>query len=155
MNYLKIISFLFLVPLVVLGTKPLKTEEIVIPIENRSWQEQVIYYSNLYDTDSDIIFLLIENESQGRDVCGDNGLSCGILQYQKNTFQRHLKLLGEELEWRNTHDQIKLVSYIFSLDNEALKREWTAYRCIKNGGKYSFYSKQLKQHFNITCKFKL
>ena len=60
------------------------------------------------------------------------------------------KDFGEDLNYESQFDQIKLASW--SLSQEKYAREWSIYRAIKNGGKYSFYSRQLKRNFTIYCK---
>lgn len=149
--YKKILVSLLL-PLMLMFSQPVIAEpiEIVNPI-NLSPQEQVIYFSNLYGGDSKIINKVIECESNWKhETIGDRGLSRGILQFQKSTFNRMAKDFGEELDYNSQYDQIKLGTW--ALSNPKYQREWTAYRTIMNGGTYSFYSNQLKRHFTVTCK---
>lgn len=80
---------------------------------------------------------------------GDGGRSRGIAQFQKESFNRLSRLMGEELDYNSPHDQIKLLSWSVANGHG---REWTAFRAIKNGGTYSFYSRQLQQHFSVVCK---
>ncbi len=115
-----------------------------------SAKEQVWYFSDLYSVDYKLIDKVIECESEYKNnVCGDSGKSCGIGQFQKTTFNDLSKKMGEQLDYYSEHDQIKLLTW--SIAN-GYGKNWTAYRTIKNGGVYSFYSKQLKQHFTTYCK---
>lgn len=71
------------------------------------------------------------------------------MQYHKQSFENHAKLYGEELDYYSTYDQIKLGTWAIA---NGRGNEWTAYRAIKNGGTYSFYSKLLNKHFTAKCK---
>lgn len=113
--------------------------------------EQVIYFSNLNGGDAEVALKVMECESGGKhSASGDGGHSNGIFQFQKSTFLRMEKDFGEDLNYESQFDQIKLASW--SLSQEKYAREWSSYRAIKNGGKYSFYSNQLKKHFTVACK---
>lgn len=59
----------------------------------------------------------------------------------------------DEFDINSLHDQVKLTSWIYSLE-EVNKEEWTTYRAIKNGGTYTFYSKFHKKWFTIFCTLK-
>ena len=70
------------------------------------------YYSDLYGSDYNLVMSVLDCESDFRMVPGDGGRSFGIGQFSKETFARHSKLLGENLDYYSKHDQIKLVAYI-------------------------------------------
>ena len=124
--------------------------EIVNPV-NLTLDEQISYFSKLYQVDVSLIRKVIECESgYNHKTSSDNGYSNGIMQFQKSTFLRMSKLFGEELDYGSEFDQLKLG--IWALSKPELAREWTTYVAIKNGGKYSFYSNQLKKNFTIYCK---
>ncbi len=138
-----------IVPLVALA-KPLETKEVQINPQDLSVTEQVIYFSNLYGGDSEITLKVMECESGGNhQVIGDGGRSKGIFQFQLSTFNRMEKILGEDLNYDSQFDQVKLAS--FALSQPKLANEWTAYRSIKNGGKYSFWSNQMQRHYTVYC----
>lgn len=146
---MKIKTFLVLfvlVPLIALA-KPQVTEELEVP---KGIEEQIEYYSTLYNVDSSLIKKVIECESDGDvSAVGDGGLSKGIGQFQKSTFLDLSNKMGEVLDYNSSHDQIKLMTW--SIVN-GYGRRWTAYRAIQNGGTYSFYSSQLKRHFTVSCR---
>lgn len=121
-----------------------------VPIEQQSVERQIVYYANLYGFDSEIGLKVAECESNfSNKAIGDSGKSKGIFQFQKETFNRHSKQMGETLDYTSAHDQIKLAMWSMSNGNA---REWTTYRAIMNGGTYTFYSKQLKKTFTVYCK---
>lgn len=123
--------------------------EIVSPAD-MTIEGQINYYSEIYDVDSGIINKVIQCESRGsQSAVGDSGLSRGIAQFQKPTFINLSNKLGEELDYNSSHDQIKLL--VWSIAN-GYGSNWTAYRAIKNGGTYSFYSKQLGKSFTVKCQ---
>jgi hypothetical protein len=147
MKLYNLIGLILILPLVAFA-KPISTEDL--KISDLTPQEQVIYYANQYGADADLVSKVIENESGWKhNVCGDGGRSCGIGQFQKSSFERMSKAMGQELDYNSVHDQLKLISWAFA---NGYEKEWTAFRCIKNGGTYSFYSRQLQKHFTISCK---
>lgn len=114
-------------------------------------EQQVIYFSELYGGDYRIALKVMECESGGsHKTIGDGGLSNGIFQFQKSTFLRMEKEFGEDLNYTSQFDQIKLASW--ALANPKYQNEWTAFVAIEKGGKYAFYSSQLKKHFVVFCK---
>lgn len=150
MNLKKIILLLVLVPLIALA-QPLETEEVKINPRDLSTDQQVIYFSNLYGGDAEVALKVMECESGGNhQVTGDGGRSNGIFQFQRSTFNRMEKILGEDLNYDSQFDQVKLAS--FALSKPELAREWTAFVAIEKGGKYSFWSRQLNKHFVVYCK---
>lgn len=123
--------------------------EIVNPV-NLTLDEQISYFSKLYGADVSLIKAVIRCESNGvHSTVSDGGRSNGIFQFQEPSFNRMAKDFGEQLDYHSQYDQIKLG--IWSIAN-GYGMEWTAYRTIKNGGKYSFYSTQLQHHFTVYCK---
>lgn len=149
MYFKKIIALSLILPLVAFA-KPKSTDELQINPLDLPVQQQVIHFSNLYGGDSRITLSVMECESSGsHSAKGDNGRSNGIFQFQKSSFERMERDFGEDLNYTSRYDQIKLASW--ALANPKYQREWTAYRAIANGGKYSFYSKQLNRHFTVYC----
>lgn len=124
------------------------------PLREKTVKEQVEYFSEIYGTDSKVVNKVIECESNGNhQAVGDSGRSKGIAQIQGPTWkdleQKFNLEYEEDLHYNSQFDQLKLTTY--SIANGSGRR-WTAYRAIMNGGTYSFYSKQLKKHFTVTCK---
>lgn len=145
-----IVSFVLLFSLLGFPSKDY-AEELSINPQLLTIEQQIVYFSTLYGTDSNIVLKVIECESGGNhQVTGDGGRSNGIAQFQRSTFNRMEKILGEDLNYDSQFDQIKLLS--FALSKPELAREWSSLRAIKNGGVYSFYSRQLKQNFTVVCK---
>jgi len=125
-----------------------------IPLKDKSVKEQVEFFSEIYGADSKVVNKVIECESGGsHKAIGDGGRSKGIAQIQEPTWkdleQKFNVKYEEDLNYTSKFDQLKLTTY--SIANGEGNR-WTAYRAIMNGGKYSFYSKQLKKHFTVYCK---
>lgn len=124
-----------------------------LEITEQSYAKQINYFAKLYGADSSLVKRVIDNESDGKhNKCGDNGLSCGIGQIQKTTWidleQKYNEVFKEDLNYTSQFDQLKLTTW--SIANGYGNR-WTAYRCIKNGGTYSFWSSQLQKQFTVTC----
>lgn len=145
------LAFTLITSLLVSPTKAIaEPTEIVNPV-NLTVEQQVEYFSELYQADVILVKKVIGCESSwNNSASGDNSLSNGIFQFQKSTFYRMAKILGEELDYTSQYDQVKLGTYAMS--KPELAREWTAYVAIQNGGTYSFYSKQLQKHFTVVCK---
>lgn len=142
---------MLVVPLVVFA-KPLTTKELEIP--ELPYTMQIDYFANLYGADSSIVKKVVECESQwNEDALGDGGRSYGLGQFQKQTWNalvdEYQKQYNEELNYKSSHDQLKLLTFSIS---EGHGSHWTAYRAIKNGGTYKFYSNQLKKNFIVKCK---
>jgi len=113
-------------------------------------KDLVKLFAKQYGVDELIALTLVDCESDFlQKAIGDGGRSKGVMQYQKASFERHSKLLGEQLNYDSAYDQIKLGMWAIS---QGYGNEWTAYVAIKKGGKYSFYSKQLDKHFTVYCK---
>lgn len=123
-----------------------------VPINERTYEQQITYYAELYNFNTAIALKVAECESgYSNKAKGDSGLSNGIYQFQKPTFTQFSKEMGETLDYTNPHDQIKLAMWAMANGHA---RSWTAYRAIVNGGTYTFYSKQLKKTFTVVCKLK-
>jgi hypothetical protein len=150
MKLKNIIVLCLLVPLVASAAKPLTTSELEIKLSEQPISAQIDYFADLYGTDASVVKKVVQCESQGKVTArGDGNRAYGLLQYHKASFERHAKLFGEELDYYSSYDQIKLGTWAIS---QGYGNEWTAYRAIKNGGTYSFYSKLLKKHFVAVCK---
>lgn len=148
MQLKKTIALFLLLPLVAFA-KPTITNELEI-VSELPLEKQVEFYTSVYGGNSDLNKRVIDCESQwNTKALGDGGRSYGIGQFQKPSFDNLSRLMGEELNYYSPHDQIKLL--VWSIAN-GYGNQWTAYRAIKNGGKYSFYSNQLKKHFTVVCK---
>lgn len=145
-----IVSLVLLFSLLGLPTKD-SAEELSINPLDLTTSGQVAYFSHLYGGNEKVINKVIECESGGNhQTVSDGGRSNGILQFQKETFKRMSKAFGEKLNYNSKFDQVKLGSW--ALSHPELAQEWTTYVAIQKGGKYAFYSKQLKRHFTIYCK---
>lgn len=151
MRYLNIIGLLFLLPLVAFA-KPLATGEL--EIIDAPYTIQANYFANLYGVDSKIVNKVLDCESDyDHNARGDGGRSVGIAQIQKPTWdwmeKDYFDEWGEHLDYKSSHDQIKLLAYEISKGHG---NNWTTYRAIKNGGKYTFWSSQNQKSYTIYCK---
>lgn len=145
-----LIGIVVILPLVAFAAKPIVTHDLEIKPSEMTVYGQIDYYSKLYNTNYDTVSKVIQCESKfNPNAVGDGGRSRGIGQFQEPTFNRLSRLMSEELDYNSQHDQIKLLTWSIANGHG---REWTAYRCIMNGGSYSFYSSQLKKHFTVSCK---
>lgn len=137
-----------LLPLLLLSSQPVIAEPIKIS-EDLPIEKQVELFTLVYGGDVELNKKVIKCES-GWNVKanGDGGISLGIAQFQLESFNRMSKAFGEKLDYYSSYDQLKL--FVWAMNN-GYAREWTAYRAIKNGGTYSFYSNQLKKHFTVKC----
>jgi len=132
-----------------------------LPIEQRSYVQQILYYTKLFGSDTRTVYSVGYCESGFRDgiLVGDEGHSHGEFAYFKETWARYAKMFNKhfgtnyQFDINSRHDQIKLTSWVFTLE-EVNKREWTTYRALTNGGTYTFYSKFLKKTFTIKCNYR-
>lgn len=139
----------------------IELEKAEIKIDEPTLEEYIEEYATRFGSDESMVKKVCECESgTGKRLSGDfkNGiyLAIGPFQYHNETWIRHAKIYEavyhEKLDRNSIHDQAKLVSFIFSLDDEELKREWSSYRAITSGGIYTFYSKLLEKTFTVVCK---
>lgn len=145
----KLILAVFLVASTLLTKPQLLVADNIEPT-TMSVDQQIDYFSSLYGGDSRVIKRVMQCESNGdHSTVGDGGLSNGIFQFQKPTFNRMEKVFGEDLDYESQYDQVKLG--VWALSNPKYAKEWTTYVAIQNGGEYTFYSKQLKKHFVVKC----
>lgn len=145
-----IVSVVLISSLLGFPTKDEANETKINPLDLTP-REQVIYFSNLYGGNPAVALKVMECESGGtHSAKGDGGLSNGIFQFQKPTFIRMEGDFGEDLNYTSQYDQIKLGSW--ALSQPELAREWTSYRAIMNGGKYTFWSSQMQKTFTVYCK---
>lgn len=122
-----------------------------LEIQDYSVTKLIEYFSGVYNQDPKLLKRVAECESHlNQNAKGDSGLATGLYQYHKGTWEHFSKLKGEVLDINSAYDQAKLTAFIFSLE-EVYRKHWTSYVAIKNGGKYSFYSKLLKKHFVVSC----
>lgn len=114
-------------------------------------------YGEEYGANMNILNAVVRCESQfGKLPNGDfkNGeyLAVGIGQYHKETWNRHTKISGLAGSRDSVEDQARQLAWTFAKGSEEMKREWTTYRAIKNGGEYSFFSSVLNKQFTVKCK---
>mgnify|MGYP001591921444 CR=1 FL=1 len=86
-------------------------------------------YAKWYGVKTDIAMQIAECESQFRtDVYGDGGKAYGPFQFHRPTFELFEKKLGEDLEYRDPQDQVKLA--LWALAN-GKGSHWTCYTKIR------------------------
>ncbi len=127
----------------------------VIEIRDLTSKDYIKTYAKEFGVDSELLYDVMMCESMGKKVKGDGGLSLNEFQWQIPTWSMYEKMYSKEFgetkfDIHSLHDQSKLTAYAFS-KGESARNMWTAYRAIKNGGTYSFYSKQLKGHYTAKC----
>ncbi len=116
--------------------------------------ELIDYYSVVYKQDPILLKKIAECESDyNKTLLGDKGRAYSVYQFHKDTFDRWSKEMGENLDYKSYLDNIKLGVWSFS-QGEKYRNAWTTYVAIKKGGKYSFYSKLLKDNFTVYCSLK-
>lgn len=129
---------------------PVVSEPEVKAIKVMTQDETIDHYASLYGANATELRKVMRCESGGRQsAVGDGGLAIGVYQYHRATFTNLSKKLGEQLNIDSEHDQIKLTAWAFANGHG---NNWTAYRAIKHGGTYSFYSKLLGRHFTVHCR---
>jgi len=113
-------------------------------------KELAEHYASISQGESRYTSAVIACESQYNPTAkGDGNRALGVAQFHKATFERLSKLMGEELDYYSYYDQTKLLAW--GLEN-GYGNNWSAYRAIKNGGTYSFYSKLLGKHYTSVCR---
>lgn len=85
--------------------------------------------SAAWGADPAMLQAIVMCESGGRTtVCGDDGVSCGIAQFQKRTFYKFEHEAGlHGMHWKNSGDQMILLNW--GLDN-GYGKHWTCYRTL-------------------------
>jgi len=152
-KFLLIWAIAWILSLTVLPLLQAKANAPELPFEKLPIESIVGIYADMYGVDPAIGIAVLKCESRGKHSTeGDNGNAKGIFQYWDDTWNRHYrefyKLTGIELSKDSPADNARLAMWAFSTGKA---NEWTTYRAIKNGGTYSFYSRQLKKHFTVKC----
>lgn len=85
--------------------------------------------------DVNLVINIIECESSGRhDAVGDDGVSVGIAQFQKPTFEMFKRKAGHpEWHWKNPIHQLRLMSWML---DHGHGRHWTCYRKLTKTGEF-------------------
>lgn len=127
----------------------------VIEVKDLTDKDYIRTYAKEFGVDSELLYDVMMCESSGKKVVGDGGRSYNEFQWQKETWNLYEKMYSQEFgetkfDIHSLHDQSKLTAYAFS-KGESARNMWTAYRAIKNGGTYFFYSRQLKAHYTVKC----
>lgn len=116
----------------------------------------IAYWSQVYGADAKLLTQMIKNEShfdpaRKGDYLNGKPLAFGPAQYHEPTFEAHADMMGENLSYTSSDDQVKALAWV-SVNKPKEMTAWTSYRCIKAGGVYKFHSKQLKKDFTIHCE---
>ena len=126
----KIIVLCFLLPLVAVAAKPIKTTELEIPLPTPTPKEYISLYAKKYNAVEKQLLAVASCESRfNPKAVGDGGSARNIFQYHKGTFERFSDLLGEELDYNSYHDQAKLTAFIFA-KYPKLKTHWTCWSML-------------------------
>ena len=134
---------------------PVKAAEAPKPmyVKPLTVEETIVKAATMYAAKERYIDSIIDCESDyDQTVIGAEG-EIGVAQFKPNTFQRMEKLMGEDLDINSYTDQIKLISWI-SVNKPELMREWTTWRALQNGGKYTFTSKKTGKTYTVICELK-
>jgi soluble lytic murein transglycosylase-like protein len=125
--------------------------------EQPTTQDLIRLYAKEYGSDPEMLYDVLMHESGGNAYAvGDGGRAKSYFQYFDETWNRYVKRYNqtfgsnEKFDRYSIHDNIKLTAWVFSL-SDTERNEWTTYRCLKNGGKYTFYSRIHKKKMTITC----
>ena len=130
----------------------MQPENYIRPLEEYSVPELIEHYATLYNQDPILLKKVAECESKyEKDLFGDGGRAYSVFQFHKGTFEKWSKEFGEPLDYKSYLDHIKLAVWSFA-QGEKYRNAWTTYVAIKKGGKYSFYSKLLKNNFTVICR---
>jgi hypothetical protein len=133
--------------------KPIIIIEPVLVIEEVLEPIDYIYkWADFYKVDKVELKKIASCESNlGKIKTGDKGLAHGLYQYHTGTWLKAEKLIGEDLDINNIHDQAKMTAFLWA-KYPSWKTQWTTYVAYKNGGTYSFYSRVLKGYYTVVCK---
>lgn len=146
---------MLVLPLGILLNQPIQPEaQIQTPLiwDNPSKIEVIEKYSTEYGLDKNLVYSMLFCESTlNENAIGDSGKSKGISQYNPNTFIRHEKKLGEDLDEQSWHDSIKLMTFAIA---NGMGNEWTSYRAIKNGGSYTFKNSYTGKTQTVKCNLR-
>jgi len=135
-----------------LSFNPTVVHEAELRPEDYTVKQALAKFTKEFGSDYQLVLSVVSCESHfNPKTIGDKGLALNIGQFHRDTFLSMSKEFGEQLDYNSYYDQAKLISWAFS-QGESYKRQWTTYVAIKNGGEYSFYSKQLKDWYTIKCK---
>lgn len=139
----------FILSLIVFPLGKAKAEAPTIELKDQPIEAIVAHFAEVNGIDAKLAITVMYCESKGnQSAISDGGRSVGIFQYQLPTWERHTEEFGEKLDIHSPYDQAKIATWSLA---HGKGNEWTAYRAIKNGGTYSFYSTQLKKHFTVKC----
>jgi len=151
-----ILTVLLCLPLLTLQAKTINAPILTVQeysVQEYSVQELAKYFADYYGADYKEFYSTGWCESGWNpEAQGDEKRANNVLQIHEPTFNQWAKEMGEELDYNSTYDHIKVGAWAFS-QGESYRRAWTAYRALKNGGTYSFYSKLLNKHYTVHCNY--
>ncbi len=143
----------------VLLPQTLQADKISVPEPFLGVKETIVKYAQYYAVPENELLSVSWCESQfDQDRLGDlhhgEYLALGEFQIHEDTFYGWEKLYfistGFHLNYRSSLDRIKLTVWVWKYHPE-YKVAWTTYRALKNGGTYTFFSKQLGKTFTVNC----
>lgn len=157
MKNLKILVLLvlvFLVPKLLIADDSVKWS-LIIKVYEPTVEEMISVIAPVFKQDPALISKISYCESHHKVVSHDGGLGINITGIHNATFYgwlpKYEKDTGETLNIESNYDQIKMMSWAFS-KGDSYRNQWTTYVAYKNGGRYAFYSKLLKNNFVVNCK---
>lgn len=101
-----------------------------IPEPPFSVKRTIVKYAIEYGAKAEEINFVISDESKFECVpkgWNDGGKAYGPAQYHKDTFTGYAKKMGEKLDYKSCHDQIKLMAWQFAKIPSS-KCEWTKWK---------------------------
>jgi hypothetical protein len=128
-------KYIFLIVLVILGFfglyKYANTYTINVHTKApETVEEWIDYYAVQYGSDASDLKKVAWCESGYRiNAIGDGGSSLGVFQIKEQTFYYWTKQMGEDLDYENFQNQIKVASWAFS-QGESYKNHWTCYKKV-------------------------
>jgi hypothetical protein len=145
--FIVILTIVF-TPLVTIGHAKAYAPELAL--KDQPIESIVTHFALENGVQPALVLKIMDCESGGvQDTVSDEGHSRGIFQIQKPTWDRFTKEMGEVLNYNSPMDQAKVATWAIAHGHAG---EWSTYQAIINGGRYSFYSRQLHKHFVVLCK---
>ena len=134
-------------------TPPVSPQEALQdPLDSLEGELLITHVTEQYGADTELIKKITWCESGYQSqVIHDGGHGKGMTGIQRATFEHWKKTFNRpELRYESNYDQLVIMSLAFNAGDK-YRNQWTTYVAYKNGGTYSFYSRQLQGYFTARC----